>query len=765
MKLTFSFWGSYLDLEMWRNVIDRFQEEHPEVTIDPEYSPGDYAQKLRLRLISNTASDLILMDDESFPGYSERGYLVDLAALLERDAEDLNLDDFLPTSLESFNFRGVQGGMPWGGFPVLMFYNKDMFDAAGVPYPEDDWTWEDFRVIARKLTRDTDGNGVPDEFGANVGFGFLDMEPVIWGFGGDILNEDSTRAVIDSPEALEALQFIYDIKFEDHSTAWMGESEGMAKEVELLTGKVGMVMSGWYLARQLMDIKGGMRWGIAPMPSGPRGDRYTRVSWDGISINNAISDEKKAMCWEFLKFLLREDTQAFIAELGRSVPVHRTVAEEHFVQPETPVQEELALEGIDYGKLTPVTAKYDQLKNAIQRPFKEVEIGLKTPEEAVKLAEQDANAVLQAELERWLLSQGGVPKENPAAKRAFSIGIGVFLAGLAVLLVLLRKRIFRRLSLARQEYGGNMARNEAFHGYLFALPWFTGFMIFMAYPFLFSIVLSLSSWDPYDPVSQRTFVGFENFRQALFHDPLIWKALWNTFYFAGFAIPLSLGLSLGLAMLLNTKVKGIGIYRTIFYIPSIVGGVATAVIWAYIFNPTFGPLTNLIRSMNGVLANFTAARLPEIQWIADPAMAKPSLILMSLWGAGGGGMLIFLAGLQGIPDTYYEAADIDGASRMRKFWNITLPLLTPTIYFNLIIGMVNGLQVFMEAFVMVGKDGGIDNSLLFYMLYLYRTAFIEYRMGYASAMAWILFAIILVLTLFVARWSALWVYYEGEKKR
>ncbi len=764
ITLSFSFWGSYLDLDMWRTITKRFEEQHPDIRIQLQYTPGDYAQKLILQLISNTAADLILMDDEYFPGYSERGYLVNLQEWMERDAVEMGLDDFLPTSLDSFRFRGVQGGMPWGGMSVLMFYNKDMFDAEGIPYPDDDWTWDDFRRIAKSLTRDISGNGVPDQFGANVGFGFLDIEPVVWSFGGDILNEDSTASVLDQPEVLEALQFLYDVKFVDHSTAHLGESEGMTKEVELLTGKVGMVMSGWFLARQLMDIEGGMRWGIAPMPRGPRGHRYTRVSWEGISINNAISDERKAASWEFVKFIVSEEIQAYIADIGRLIPVREEEARNNFVKEETEVDEMLALDGVFYGKLTPVTAKYQELKDAVQRPFKRVEIDLMRPEEAVLQAHETVNQVLAAELARWVY-KSEAQEADPAVKRAFNIGLGVIAGIVAVILFLLRKRIARRLDLARQEYRGNMARNEAFYGILFALPWMLGFSIFLAYPFIFSIVLSLSSWDPYDPVAARTFIGFENFRQALFHDPLIWKALWNTFYFAGFAIPLSLTLSLGLAMLLNTKVKGIGIYRTIFYIPSIVGGVATALIWMYIFNPTFGPLTNMIRLLNDGLATFTAMRIPEIHWIADPLWAKPSLILMSLWGAGGGGMLIFLAGLQGIPDAYYEAAEIDGASRLRKFWNITLPMLTPTIYFNLIIGMVNGLQVFMEAFVMVGKDGGIDNSLLFYILYLYRTAFIEYRMGYASAMAWILFIIILVLTLFVARWSALWVYYEGEKKR
>jgi multiple sugar transport system permease protein len=258
-----------------------------------------------------------------------------------------------------------------------------------------------------------------------------------------------------------------------------------------------------------------------------------------------------------------------------------------------------------------------------------------------------------------------------------------------------------------------------------------------------------------------------NFKRALTEDPLVWKALANTFVYAIFLIPLALCMSLTLALLLNQKIRGISIFRTLFYIPSVVGGVATAVLWMYIFNPVFGPLNGFLRALNKLLdhTGFLAfINLPEPGWLSHPAWAKPALIIMSLWGAGGAGMLIFLAGLQGVPVELYEVAELDGAGRLRRFWNITLPMLTPTIYFNFVMGLIAALQMFMQAFIMAGDRGGYDYSLLFYVLYLYRKAFIEYEMGYASALAWILFAIILALTLAVVRSSALWVYYEGERR-
>jgi multiple sugar transport system permease protein len=313
-------------------------------------------------------------------------------------------------------------------------------------------------------------------------------------------------------------------------------------------------------------------------------------------------------------------------------------------------------------------------------------------------------------------------------------------------------------------------RGEALTGILFAMPWFIGLAAFTAFPILFSVVLAFHKWDPYDPINERVFVGFANFRRAFFDDPLVWISMYNTFYYAVFVVPLGLAMSLALAMLLNQKVRGIYIYRTLFYIPTIVGGVATAVLWFYIFNGRFGALNTGIRAINKLIDAtyiFAWIELPEPYWLSEPAYAKPALIIMALWGAGGGTMLVFLAGLQGVPRHLYEVAQLDGAGRFRQFWNVTLPMITPTIFFNFIMGMIVAMKVFLQAYVMGGINakGGVDNSLMFYALYIYKKAFLHFEMGYASALAWILFVIIMTFSLIVIKSSPLWVYYEGERKR
>jgi len=403
-NLTFSFWGSYKDLELWTAVAERFESDNPDVTLTLQYTPYQYGQKLRLQFISGAAADVLLMDDENFPAYGARGYLEDLGERIAAEEKALGLNDFFPTALEAFTFRGLTGALPWGGSTVLMFYNKDLFDAAGIPYPEDGWTWSDFRAISKTLTQDTDGDSRLDQFGNNMNFGFLDIEPVIWSFGGRILNADYTRAAVNSPEVLEALRFMQDLKFEDRSTIWFGDFQGLNIETQILTGKIGMTLSSWFSTQILNDVEEAMRWGVCPMPAGPRGDRYTRVTWDGISINAKISDEKKAAAWRFATYLLTEPVQRMIAEMGRGIPVRRAFAERYFVDPDSGVDERLAIDSMAYGRLTPITAKYLELKSKTQYWVKQLEqeypADRPEPSEILAPLEADINAVLASELAR-----------------------------------------------------------------------------------------------------------------------------------------------------------------------------------------------------------------------------------------------------------------------------------------------------------------------------------------------------------------------------
>jgi multiple sugar transport system permease protein len=289
---------------------------------------------------------------------------------------------------------------------------------------------------------------------------------------------------------------------------------------------------------------------------------------------------------------------------------------------------------------------------------------------------------------------------------------------------------------------------QALWGYAFLLPWLLGLVIFVAGPIIFSFYLS---FNRYDVLSDPQWVGLDNYSTALFNDELFWPSLGRTFYFASVYVPLGLFGSLILAILLNQGLRGTNIFRTMFFMPHLTPAVATAIIFIWILNPKIGPVNSFLSNF-GFPANFP--------WYTDRNTVIPSLIFMSLWtGVGGNTMLIFLAALQGVSQELYEAAEIDGAGGVRKFLSITVPMISPAIFFNLILGVIAALQVFTTAFVATG--GGPARGSWFLALHIYQNAFHYFRMGYGSALSWIFLFIVMTLTLINFKISNRWVYYEG----
>lgn len=298
--------------------------------------------------------------------------------------------------------------------------------------------------------------------------------------------------------------------------------------------------------------------------------------------------------------------------------------------------------------------------------------------------------------------------------------------------------------------GGALRRRRARLGYLYISPWLLGFIIFTAGPIIASAYLSLTEYAMLRPPH---FVGLANYNKALFGDDVFWKTVYNTVYYAVIFVPLGMVGSLAAALLLNQRIRGQSVFRTLFYIPSITPSVASTFLWLWILSPEFGPL-------NSTLALIGIQGPP---WLGSPLWSKPALILISLWGAvGGSNMIIFLAGLQGVSRELYEAADIDGATAWQKFVSVTFPMLSPATFFNLVVGMIAAFRVFTTAYVATG--GGPSYSTMFYVLYLYNNAFPYLQMGYASALAWLFVALVLVLVVIQVRMALTWVYYEGEAR-
>ena len=301
----------------------------------------------------------------------------------------------------------------------------------------------------------------------------------------------------------------------------------------------------------------------------------------------------------------------------------------------------------------------------------------------------------------------------------------------------------------RRKNTSRLRSGEAVTGYLFFSPFLLGFLGFWIIPILYSLYLSFTSYKNF---GTPEWIGLANYKFLLLKDPLLPKSLWNTFYFVFLNVPLSNMLSIFLAILLNQKVWGIRLFRTIFYVPSVVSGVAFALLFKWVLDPNFG-LVNTALAYVGIEGP---------GWFASPEWSKPSIIFMGLWGAGQG-MIIYLAGLQGISRELYEASRVDGAGKMRQFFSITIPMLSPVIFLNVLLGIIGSLQVYLPSLILTG--GGPVNSTKFYAYYLYTAAFEEGRMAYASAMAWILLVITLLLTVLFLKTSKSWVYYEGGDGR
>ena len=307
----------------------------------------------------------------------------------------------------------------------------------------------------------------------------------------------------------------------------------------------------------------------------------------------------------------------------------------------------------------------------------------------------------------------------------------------------------RPLAWVRQRGAGRMERREERDFFLFSAPWTIGFLIFTLGPMLVSFAMSFMRYDVLTPPQ---LIGFENYRIMFSTDPLFWQALKVTFIYTLGSVPLGMVAALLVAILMNQQVKGIYVFRTVYYLPSLITGVPAALLWMWILNPSVG-LINYGLSLVGIKGP---------AWLFSETWVIPALIMMSLWGIGGP-MIIYLASLQGVPKHLLEAAEIDGAGTLSRFWHVTIPMISPVIFFNLVMSIIGSFQVFTSAFVMT--QGGPANASLFYVLYLYRNAFSYFKMGYASALAWVLFAVIMFFSLLVVKSSPAWVYYEGAVRR
>jgi multiple sugar transport system permease protein len=318
-------------------------------------------------------------------------------------------------------------------------------------------------------------------------------------------------------------------------------------------------------------------------------------------------------------------------------------------------------------------------------------------------------------------------------------------------LQLLRSEKKRKLS--------KLEKKEALWGLGFLSPWMIGFLLFYFFPIIASFGFSLFNFNPALP-DQAQFVGFANWQRALFNDEEVWLSFGRTLHFAAISLPIGLGFALFLAILLNSKdVLGKNLFRTLFYMPTMIPLIATVLIWNGVLNEHTGWINLLIENLLGIKATGTEG----IRWLADPKLVYYAYTMFGLWGVGNA-MIIFLAGLQGVPTELYEAAEIDGANWWQKLFKITIPMISPVIFYQLVLGVIGSLQYFLAPFVLNGGSGFPDGKTRFYMVYFYKQSFTFFNMGYGATLAWIMFIVALVLTIILFGTARYWVYYAAEER-
>jgi multiple sugar transport system permease protein len=739
---------------------------------------GGDPQRLVCSVAGGDPADVVVWDRFTVGELAAGGAFEPLTPFIERDlharpGDELTIreKDFYPPCWQESVYQGTVFAIPSDTDNRGLFYNRDLLDrhaaaliAAGCVDPKDPAragpprTWKQLKACCRILTQ-FDASGKLTQVGFIPMFGNTGFYTYSWLNGGQFISDDGLTCTFNTPQNVEALVFvteIYDLMggAEAVSVFETGGYEGGDID-PFLSGRVAMQIQYDGYSNQIANNKRDLRFAVALAPA-PEG--MPQFGWCGgfcWVIPRGAKHPNEA--WELIKYLasrrayrIRADAEYQIARAAGNVFIPQISgrmdvtewAMEHYLYSDPTVDDKykdalrILVAAMPQSKYRPVSPVGQLLSNvqwrvveeAIHKRYDPVDL-----ERNARLALAAGAKTVQTDLDRIFK-----PKPYPEMRWR---PVVVAYAGLIVAVFFLIIWHLHRATRARGFF-----RREHYAGYLFASPWFFGFLVFGGGPILFSLVMSFSE---YDVVSPPKFVGLDNYVKLLTDDPLFYKSLWNTGFMA-LGIPLGMAVGLGIALLLNHEIRGMAVYRTFYYVPAIMPAVAASILWIWIFSPEDGIL-------NALLARIGIA---GPAWLHNERWSKPALILMGLWGAGSG-MIVWLAGLKGIPAHLYEAAEIDGAGVWRKFFSVTLPMLSPYILFNVIMGLIGTFQIFTQALIMT--QGGPLDSTLFYAYALFNNAFRYMRMGYASAMAWILFAIVLILTVVQLRVSKRWVYYESEK--
>ncbi len=696
--------------------------------------------KLQTMFAGGEPPDVFYLGFEKVADFAAKNLLADIEAFIEQDRAagrpTVDLDDFYPSVLNSFRYdtdKRLIGSGPLIALAkdfttVGFYYNRDLFRRAGVPEPSPaGWTWDEFLHAARAIGR------LPNCYGADFATWESMIRLFLWTHGLDFGSPDWRELKFDDPRVHEVLDKLRAWFHDEERTLVSAKTQLETGQEPFLAGNVGMAgpFGRWKAPtyRLIEDFD----WDFAPLPHAagqPSRNGVFTVGW-GI----ARQSKHPQQAWRFVKHLLSPHAQELMSRAGLAIPVLRSVAEgPAFSDPsQKPKNYHVYLDAADQAR--PIDWPAD--------PEYQHQIRVRL-EDIYKLNEPVAPAMARVQREWEAKLQKATLDRNhrrmPWAIVAWCV-LGALCATIGTAMVVWWRR-----------RPGPLAMREEVAGSLMIGPWVVGFFAFTAFPIVLSLLLAFTRWSGMATLDTAEFVGLDNIRAIWSTDGTFRRALAVTAWYALLAVPSSQIAALAAAVLMNRAIRGIGIFRAIWYLPSVLAGVGMAVMWKWVFHHEHGLLK----------AVFDSVGIWSPAWFEKDAATwgVPAFAIVNLWTIGGT-MMIYIAGLKGIPGELYEAARIDGAVGWKRFTRITLPMLSPIILFNLIIAVIASFQVFTLAYVMTA--GGPGDATRFYVVYLYNQAFDFHEMGYASGMAWMLFIIVLVLTMLMMWLSRRFVYYEALK--
>ena len=689
-----------------RVLIARFEEENPDIRVKLQLLTWESGfDKIVTSIAAGNAPDVCELGSTWVPKFSSTGVLRDIT----EDISDIR-DDYL--LWEPVTYQDRIFGAPWLAGTRIMLYNRDLLGQAGLPRDHPPKTWNELLEMAKRI----DALG-PDIYGFGIFAGeqysvWQEFLPFAWGNGGAVLNKDFTASRLSEPETVEALEYYRRLK--EYSLV-----DRQAQINQLFAdGKIGMQISGpWnftLIPRQNPKLNFGV--GLLPKPDHETGTRAAFAGGEVLTILESSKHPDEAL--RLIRFLIREDNAMEVTKLQQNiVPTYKRSIHHPYFQ--THPNQHTFFRQLETAVAPPSHPAWIDIQEHVTRAVEEVVFNDREPQEALDDASARINEILTRK-----------EKQVTMSDTLLTAAVILPILGFAAWNLFGRRK---PVTFGHQKF----VLKRDYTSYIFILPWLLIFLVFGLYPLVYSIVISFTQYNLLS--ANISFVGLRNYIETLSnHD--FHRALWHTFYFAVGTIPFTVVFALASSILINQKVPFKQLYQAGLFLPVATSVIVIATIFSYLYSPD-GLIT---QAGNALLERFNLPH-PDSSWLNDARWALPSIMAMNVWASFGYYMVLFLAGLQTIPQEMYEAAEIDGAGEWQKFWHVTLPQLRPIMLFVIVINTIRSFQVFPEIFAMT--KGGPLGSTTTVVYYLYEIGFHKFEMGMASSVAYILFMIIMLFSI------------------